>query len=325
MKNLTLILFVQIFILNILFCQTYPINGDFETWSNNTTPTGWTMKVNGTFNNILPLSLTLGSRSTDAHSGNYAVKLVPSQIPMTEYSLPGLCQLGNSENVNISLEDIQKLLEFANNDFSNFSINDLSTINELTHLFARGSAIHEIPSELRAWIKFQPENIGNDRATIFAAVFNTVFSIRIPVAFGVYSTTETITNYQQIQFPFYKTPTVSSCDSIIIIMMSNSSEINSQPELYVDDVELLFDTWGIKENNPILNIYPNPAHEQITLTPQNNANFDITIFDLTGKTILKKKNIQETLILNTLSFSPGTYILQTQQNKNINYQKIIIY
>ena len=89
-----------------------------------------------------------------------------------------------------------------------------------------------------------------------------------------------------------------------------------------DYTTIKYNTWGtltvgtVPENhvvNNILNvikIYPNPVHNflSIQLPPENI--FDITVSDITGKQILKEKNIRSQLQINCTGFPKGIYFLK---------------
>lgn len=314
-----------IFAILFVNAQDFPSNGDFENWTSITKPEGWTLEIKGTLENIIPINYPLGARTSDAHSGNYAVKLTPSQIPLSETTIPGICQLGNSENVNLTMEDIETLVNFSNSDFTNFDMNMITTLLEISHIMAHGVPVNEIPSEVRAWIKFHPDAGSTDRATFMAVAFSTLFSIKIPTAYGIYTTEETISEYQQIQFPLHQLAPGASCDSIVLLMMVSGTETSLQSALYIDDVDILFDTWGIDESDNLIQIYPNPANDALTICNEVGGEFSIRLYDMTGRILLEEKNISEKITINTTDFAPGNYIVQISQNNTLTHQKVIIY
>lgn len=324
MKKISL-LCTLIFAILFVNAQDFPSNGDFEEWTSSTKPEGWTLEIEGTFENTIPITYPLGARTSDAHSGSYAVKLTPSQIPMSEMTIPGVCQLGSSESVNLSLEDIETLVNFTNSDFTNFDMNMITTLSEFSHIMAHGVPVDEIPSEVRAWIKFHPYAGSTDKATFMAVAFSTLFSVKIPTAYGIYTTEETINEYQQIQFPLQQLAPGASCDSIILLMMVSGTESSLQSELYIDDVTMLFDTWGIDESDNLVQIYPNPADNVLTICNEVSGDFSIRLYDMTGKVLLEEKNISEKITINTSNFAPGNYIVQISQNNTLTHQKVIIY
>lgn len=305
--------------------QDFPANGNFENWTSATQPEGWTLQIEGTFEDVIPMVYPLGARTSDAHSGDYAVKLTPSQIPMSELTIPGVCQLGSSGTVNLSLEDIETLVNFTTSDFSNFDISMINTLIEFGEVLAHGCPVDEVPSEVRAWIKFHPAIESSDRATFIAIAFNTLFSVRLPAAYGIYTIDEHIEDYQQIQFPIQKLTSTATCDSIVLLMMVSGMESSLQSELYIDDVTMLFDTWGIDESDSHVQVYPNPAQETLIINNEIPGNFDIQLFDISGRMVFRQSDVAEKIQINTSDFAPGNYVVKITQGNTINHRKVIIY
>ena len=91
MKKLILF-FAALFVFGNSFAQTTIPNGGFETWGGNglftqEQPNNWTAALEGTVTIYgsygLPVHFYFGTKSSDAHSGNYALKLVSQSIGIT--------------------------------------------------------------------------------------------------------------------------------------------------------------------------------------------------------------------------------------------------
>lgn len=85
----------------------------------------------------------------------------------------------------------------------------------------------------------------------------------------------------------------------------------------------------ITEANTILNVYPNPASDNVTITYNAISNFtSISIFDLTGKEVLSKQiNTVKGLSqekLNVVDLTQGVYFLRIASGQNISTQKLIV-
>ncbi len=79
---------------------------------------------------------------------------------------------------------------------------------------------------------------------------------------------------------------------------------------------------GISENylNSI-SIYPNPATDVVTVTNILKAN--ITVYDISGKSILSKNNCKETEIIDLNRIDSGIYFIKIQSGSEITTKKII--
>ena len=73
--------------LTVAFAQVTVPNAGFEEWTDNTHPAGWTAAFNQTFSvNVygmpieVPVDYNAANQSTDAHSGSYAIEVVPQEI-----------------------------------------------------------------------------------------------------------------------------------------------------------------------------------------------------------------------------------------------------
>lgn len=76
-------------------------------------------------------------------------------------------------------------------------------------------------------------------------------------------------------------------------------------------------------NNAIrISMYPNPAKKQVTLRGMENA--DITIYDLTGRTVYTVKGAEGSLDINLDPFTAGTYMVRIDQNGQTCYKKLMV-
>jgi hypothetical protein len=80
-----------------------------------------------------------------------------------------------------------------------------------------------------------------------------------------------------------------------------------------------------KEDNSIANtifIYPNPAHDYITLNSQNDISINtIKIYDALGRLVLMKNNPQNLINISTLT--NGLLIVKIETDKGIKVEKVI--
>lgn len=82
---------------------------------------------------------------------------------------------------------------------------------------------------------------------------------------------------------------------------------------------------GINDNElGKFSIFPNPAHNQITLQFANTTTGKIQIFDIIGKKIMEQDVRNPTLIINVDSFTAGVYLVKFSNNEIITTHKLIV-
>jgi len=68
----------------------------------------------------------------------------------------------------------------------------------------------------------------------------------------------------------------------------------------------------VKENaaaNEQYKVYPNPSQDHITIASPSIGLKTISIADVTGKTVLTTREINQDVLLNTLELTPGIYYI----------------
>ncbi|WP_027392068.1 endonuclease [Aquimarina latercula] len=85
------------------------------------------------------------------------------------------------------------------------------------------------------------------------------------------------------------------------------------PTLGVDDLDL----------DNLITVYPNPSLDRrLTIDISNSVNNEVNVYDITGKRIVSKKNIDETIQLNNLP--QGVLLLEIISSKRSITKKVII-
>ena len=101
-----------------------------------------------------------------------------------------------------------------------------------------------------------------------------------------------------------------------------------QPERFT----IIFEERDVLGTNEVsfsesINLYPNPATDQVTLSYQGQATLqELTIVDLNGKLVKRVdlRNFSNAQTIQTSELAKGVYFLQIQSNKNTIVQKLII-
>ena len=102
---------------------------------------------------------------------------------------------------------------------------------------------------------------------------------------------------------------------------SNSFSVNGESvnvEVLLNDATFVN---SLLENG--ITIYPNPTNGMINFESDGYNIKKLTIFDVTGKTLIKRTEIQQNEIIDLSSFENGIYIISIQTDNEIFTTKII--
>ncbi len=83
---------------------------------------------------------------------------------------------------------------------------------------------------------------------------------------------------------------------------------------------------GINEpdnKNLSIKIYPNPAQQSFTIELPQQQNFNLLVYDVTGKKVFQRTNATGTVIIDCSGFTSGIYFVQAVNEKNILSCKLI--
>lgn len=118
-------------------------------------------------------------------------------------------------------------------------------------------------------------------------------------------------------------------DVVINGSTSNSIAVNEDGQYYVrvtvnggcavkSNTITADSTLGIKENISINTIeaFPNPSKEKFNIELPDQQNFNLSIFDITGRKVHERKNARGTVKVDCSSFSSGMYFVQAVNEKN---------
>lgn len=277
------------------FCQTIP-NADFENWTNQGSfdePDEWHTPNPSTSQ----IGLVSVYKSTDAYNGSASMKLKSASIFTTV--VPGMATLGT---INV----------------------DLQASNPL--VIGGGITFTSRPRYIHGYYKYFPA--GSDMCHVNAVLIKAGDTIAI-AHFAKNDTVDTWTNFTA---EFYYTSDEFPDTLNILVMSSGVTGAVSGSELYIDSLSFS-GLVGIEDNININNqvaLYPNPATTFLNIE-KNNKNIEINkikIYDITGKLIFEKQNIdtsKNTIKLDLSSYKKGLYITVIETNKGRIQKKTTIY
>ena len=269
-------------------------NSGFEDWTNYGTyedPDNWI-----TLNQATSLSgVVTATKSTDAYSGNYAIRLETKQV-ITE-TVPGTAISG--------------------------------ALNPLSLLIDIGVPINIRPESMCGWYKYIPFLTDVGSFEIILTKYNPVTKLRDPVGTGVIPAPPA-NSYTQFSVPivYLSTDPTDLPDTAVVSLISGSQTFVAGSVLYVDDICLVYTAppppSAMKELKASrIRIYPNPASDVIIIESANKVD-DKTVFKLydnAGKLVKISKLKEFPTTINVQDLEAGVYFYnikgrETLENKS---------
>lgn len=311
-------------------------NSSFENWATSglftqEQPADWTAALVGNVTQQvfgiqvpIPVNTYFGSKSTDAHSGTYALQLNAATvgIPGTDYSylFPGIAQLGHAEGFEIPLSAITDLVGMIQGgDTTGMGDFDYTAFESLQNLLSPGEPCAQTPASVKMWVKYAPV----DGDSLMVIAFSKLNGQPVSFAMGTFG--NTMSEYTQISVPF--DDPFSSCDSVCVIIVSGGLSTNVNTTLIVDDVTLDFtvEPESVQDVNiPQVSVYPNPASNMLNIETEGVGAFDFQLFDLTGRLVAEQKDAVGKASMEVSELTQGVYMLKVIQNGKSAIQKVVV-
>lgn len=318
-------------------------NPGFEQWSSNH-PTGWTTSISGSITGVpilgsYPLTFNFATKTTDVHSGNYALKLQAKSLDLSivggpEITVPGIAQLGTAGSFSVSLSTIQQLMSIdSTTDFASFLQNmDMDELSSLANIFSKGEPFNMVPTAMKVWVKYLPPvGVVDTMLAMIGAYKEGETSMMLmgdmPESYGYYALTERLESYTEITVPLEYNEEDVNCDSLVIVFVSSSfMNANTSTELYIDDISFEFDYMSVESTERIaMNLYPNPAVNEITLSVENQSElYNVAVYDMNGRLVKRMEQLTGNTNIPVGDMSAGTYFLKVQQAGNTTVRKFVV-
>lgn len=269
MKKLLLVLAVM-FMCFTAKAQQFT-NNSFENWSANM-PQGWSSI------DLMGFTLSDVAQSSDAHSGNYSVKVAPKMISSTlaammqtePYPMSGILTNGS-----FNFELLMQILAGAGEDADYMQM--------LADVITGGLSLtpENQPTSVNGYFKFNPQESGYFELTVL--LVNEENGIRSVVGVGVYYSDDMGMKYkadafQTFEMPIYYLSEMPATEIIFMAMVDTEDlEPTVFPELYLDDIVIEYGAVSLDEMTSTQNttIYPNPSNGKIRINCENNSHIQI--------------------------------------------------
>ena len=318
-------------------------NPGFEQWTSSY-PTGWTTSISGSITGVpflgsYPLTFNFATKTTDAHLGNYALKLQAKSMDLSlfggpEITVPGIAQLGTAGSFSVSLSTIQQLMSIdSTTDFASLLQNmDMDELSSLANIFSKGEPFNMVPTAMKVWVKYLPPVGEVDTMLAMIGAYkegetSMMLMGDMPESYGYFALTERLEDYTEITVPLEYNEEDVNCDSLVIVFVSSSfMNANTSTELYIDDISFEFDYMSVESTERIkMNLYPNPAVNEITLSVENQLDmYSVAVYDMNGKQLKRMEQLTGNTNIHVSDLTTGTYFLKVQQAGNTTVRKFVV-
>ena len=210
-------------------------NSGFEQWENVGTgeeePLSWSSTKTSDNSSLNGLAPQVISRSTDAHTGTYAAKLVNKNVPFVNIVANGILTNG--------------IIHTTTNPQDSYVYTD---VNSSDH----SQPFTSYPDSIVGWYKYAPQ--GNDVGNIQVLLHGSYGQLPIDASTSIIALAEfdfsANSNWTRFSTPFIYYPTINSPAYILCnISAGDSTQAVANSELKIDDLELIYNTTKIPDES----------------------------------------------------------------------------
>ena len=210
-------------------------NSGFEQWENVGTgeeePLSWSSTKTSDNSSLNGLAPQVISRSTDAHTGTYAAKLVNKNVPFVNIVANGILTNG--------------IVHTTTNPQDSYVYTD---VNSSDH----SQPFTSYPDSIVGWYKYAPQ--GNDVGNIQVLIHGSYGQLPIDASTSIIALAEfdfsANSNWTRFSTPFIYYPTINNPSYILCnISAGDSTQAVANSELKIDDLELIYNTTKIPDQS----------------------------------------------------------------------------
>ena len=210
-------------------------NSGFEQWENVGTgeeePLSWSSTKTSDNSSLNGLAPQVISRSTDAHTGTYAAKLVNKNVPFVNIVANGILTNG--------------IVHTTTNPQDSYVYTD---VNSSDH----SQPFTSFPDSIVGWYKYNPQ--GNDVGNIQVLLHGSYGQLPVDASTSIIALAEfdfsANSNWTRFSTPFIYYPTINNPAYILCnISAGDSTQAVANSELKIDDLELIYNTTKIPDES----------------------------------------------------------------------------
>ena len=282
-------------------------NSGFEQWENVGTgeeePLSWSSTKTSDNSSLNGLAPQVISRSTDAHTGTYAAKMVNKNVPFVNIVANGILTNG--------------IVHTTTNPQDSYVYTD---VNSSDH----SQPFTSFPDSIVGWYKYAPQ--GNDVGNIQVLLHGSYGQLPVDASTSIIALAEfdfsANSNWTRFSTPFIYYPTINNPAYILCnISAGDSTQAVANSELKIDDLELIYNTTKIAvEPSNLVNVTYLNDHLQFS-NVVNEINY--ATYNLQGKLMnfgkidRYNRNVRTTL-------ESGIYIISVQSKDHHQSIKILV-
>lgn len=210
-------------------------NSGFEQWENVGTgeeePLSWSSTKTSDNSSLNGLAPQVISRSTDAHTGTYAAKLVNKNVPFVNIVANGILTNG--------------IIHTTTNPQDSYVYTNVNS-NDHSQPFT------SFPDSIVGWYKYAPQ--GNDVGNIQVLLHGSYGQLPVDASTSIIALAEfdfsANSNWTRFSTPFIYYPTINNPSYILCnISAGDSTQAVANSELKIDDLELIYNTTKIPDQS----------------------------------------------------------------------------
>lgn len=285
-------------------------NNGFESWTGNV-PQGWSTL------GFMGFNLCDVNKTTDAHSGEFAITVAPAMLPSSLAAMMGMTEPlvipGILTNGTIDMDVLMGLM--TNVD----TTGDFLSEEILTNILTDGMRLNEQPSEITGYYKFEQVENSYDMFGVAGLLYATIEGERRLVGMGFFSNEmkNSSSGYQSFSMPFEYIYEIPADELIVLAFVASEETATDFSTLYLDDLTVVYNS-GIEEavfDNKVT-AYPNPTSGDFKLNGADGSK--VIISDVLGREVLNIEKYDGQSV--TLS-QKGVYFLNIEGKQT---QKLIV-
>ena len=282
-------------------------NSGFEQWENVGTgeeePLSWSSTKTSDNSSLNALAPQVISRTTDAHTGTYAAKLINKNVPFVNIVANGIVTNG--------------IIHTTTNPQDSYVYTD---VNSSDH----SQPFTSYPDSIVGWYKYVPQ--GNDVGNIQVLLHSSYGQLPIDASTSVIALAEfdfsSNSNWTRFSTPFNYYPTINNPAYILCnISAGDSTQAVANSELKIDDLELIYNTTTIsnEETNSLHVTYVNDHLQFSNVVKEINY----AIYNVQGQ-LMNFGKIDGYNRNVSISLASGIYLITAQNKEHHQTIKLIV-
>jgi hypothetical protein len=196
-------------------------------------------------------------------------------------------------------------------------------LDSITLLPRSGFALSAQPQKFTGKWQHMLYGTSAGSVSVLLSKWNTGLNKRDTVATAMQSLSGMVMSWAAFSINFtYQSSAIP--DSCIIILKASGVSPTAGDYLWVDNLAFSGSVAGVSESadqNTTLNIFPNPANNEIEFSNSKNINKGdlLIISDMLGNEIFRKKIIESSFKINSSNFANGTFICKLINSYGVQY------